>query len=66
MLVNNSKISDYILKKIIKHFVVGIDASKCAKLIDVNRNTINRYYNFFRDLIFEYQTQKFELVTWEI
>ena len=53
MLVNNSKISDYILKKIIKHFIVDIDASKCAKLIDVNRNTINRYYNFFRDLIFE-------------
>ena len=66
MLVTNSKISDYILKKIIKHFVVDIDASKCAKLIDVNRNTINRYYNFFRDLIFECQTQKFELVKWEI
>ena len=62
MLVRNSKISDYIIKKIIKHFVVDIEASKCSELINVNRNTINRYYNLFRSLIYEYQVAEFEKI----
>jgi transposase-like protein len=66
MLVKNSKISDYILRKIIRHFVVDVDASKSADLIGVNRNTINKYYKLFRELIYELQSTEFEKVRWEI
>lgn len=62
MLVRKSKISDYIIKKIIKHFVVDIEASKCSELINVNRNTINRYYDLFRSLIYQYQVIEFEKI----
>ena len=46
-----AKISKYKLKKIIKYFCADILASKTSKLIGINRNTINRYYNIFRVLI---------------
>jgi transposase-like protein len=66
MLVQNSKISDYKIKKIIKHFVVDVEASKCSELLEVNRNTINRYYNLFRKLIYEYQQHEFEKIKWSV
>lgn len=31
-----------------RHFCENITASKTAVLLGINRNTINRYYNFFR------------------
>ena len=64
MLVKNSKISDFKIKKIIKHFVVDVEASKCSELLNVNRNTVNRYYNLFRKLIYEYQQTEFEKIKW--
>jgi transposase len=45
-------LSEYKVKKIIKYFCEDIDASKTAKLLDINRNTINRYFNVFRLAIF--------------
>ena len=51
-----AKISKYKLKKIIKHFCLDILASKTAILTEINRNTINRYYNIFRKLIYIIQT----------
>lgn len=53
-----AKISYYKIKKIIKHFCVDIEASKTAELTGINRNTINRYYNIFRTLIYEKQTNE--------
>tara|TARA_B000000565_G_scaffold241763_1_gene206806 strand:- start:4176 stop:4364 length:189 start_codon:yes stop_codon:yes gene_type:complete len=41
-------LSDYKVKKIMKHFCEDITASKTAALLEINRNTINRYYNLFR------------------
>jgi len=49
------KISDYKIKKIIKCFCEDIPASKAAGLLDINRNTINRYYNLFREIIYKHQ-----------
>ena len=34
------------------YFCVDITASKSAVLLVINRNTINRYYNHFREKIF--------------
>ena len=52
-----AKISKYKLKKIIKYFCVDILASKTSELIGINRNTINRYYNIFRKIIYIQQTE---------
>ena len=45
-------LSDYKVKKIMMYFCVDITASKSAVLLGINRNTINRYYNLFREKIF--------------
>ena len=44
----NNGLSEYKIKKIMRHFCEDITASKTALLIDINRNTVNRYYNLFR------------------
>lgn len=54
----NSKLSDYKVKKIIQCFCIDIDATKTAKLLELNRNTINRWYSIFRQEIYEYQTNQ--------
>lgn len=43
--------SDHIVKKIIRCFCEDLPASKTASLLQINRNTINRYFNFFRESI---------------
>ncbi|MFN9915781.1 MAG: IS1595 family transposase, partial [Pirellulaceae bacterium] len=40
-----SRLSAHKVKKIIKCFCSDITASKTAILLDINRNTINVYYN---------------------
>ena len=47
-----NKLSDYQIKKIIRCFCEDIDATKTAAILDINRNTINRYFNLFRLAIF--------------
>ena len=47
----NKGLSDYKIKKIMKHFCEDITASKTSALLDINRNTINRYFNLFRQKI---------------
>lgn len=53
----NSKLSTYQLKKIIRHFCADIEASKTALLTGFNRNTINHWYNIFRQEIYRYQSE---------
>ena len=55
-----AKISDYQLKKIIRHFVVDITADQTSKLLGLNRNTVNRYSILFRIAIAQYQHDEFE------
>ncbi len=42
-------------QKILWHFIVDVTATKTSKLLNINRNTINRYYNIFRKIIYCYQ-----------
>ena len=51
--MKHSKISNYKIKKILKYFCEDLDASKTAKILEINRNTINRYFNIFREAILQ-------------
>ena len=47
-----NKLSEYKVKKIILCFCEDIDATKTSRLLGINRNTINKYFNQFRYVIF--------------
>jgi len=51
----NSKLSNYKVKKVISYFCVDINATKTALLLDLNRNTINYWFNTFRRSIYLHQ-----------
>lgn len=53
------KISGYRVGRILKHFVVDVEASKTAELLGFNRKTVDDYYNLFRKLIYVEQKQEF-------
>jgi len=48
-----SRLSKYKIKKIIQCFSEDITASSASKILKINRNTINNYYNEFRQKILE-------------
>jgi transposase-like protein len=54
-MIENTKLSRHKILKIVDCFCVDIEATKAAYLLRINRNTINRYYNLFRQLIFVHQ-----------
>jgi transposase-like protein len=56
----NSKLSRYIVVKIIECFCIDIDATKTALLLKLNRKTINRYFTAFRMLIYTHQVSQKE------
>jgi len=60
MMLTRAKISQYQIKKIIKCFSLDINASKTAKLLDINRNTINHWYMTFRKAIYVHQMKEFD------
>ena len=47
----NKGLSEHKIKKIMRYFCEDITASKTAILLGINRNTINRYFNLFREKI---------------
>ena len=55
-----SRLSRYKIKKIIKYFSEGITASSAAKILKLNRKTVNSYYNEFRRLILEHSLREQE------
>ncbi|MDR3155687.1 MAG: IS1595 family transposase [Holosporaceae bacterium] len=48
-----SRLSQYKIGRIILCFCEDITANSASKLLKINRNTINLYYNYFRELIFQ-------------
>ena len=57
-----ARFSTFRVKKIIKHFSVDLPASKTAVLLNINRNTINTYFNLFRRIIYEHQMNELKRV----
>jgi len=65
-MVKWAKISTYKLKKIIECFSLDLTATQTCKLLQINRNTINRYYNLFRQLILLNQMDEFRIFVGEV
>ena len=55
-----SRLSKYKIKKIIECFSEDITVSSAAKILKLNRKTINNYYNEFRRLILEHSLREQE------
>ncbi len=60
MHIKNSRISRFETKKILKCFSIDLTAMQTSKMTWFHRNTINRFYGLFRDIIYEHQVQLFE------
>src|SRR5271154_117856 len=54
----SSKISDYVVGKIVRCFCIDVEASKSALLLERNRKCINRYFLAFRRLIYAHQQKQ--------
>ena len=54
----SNRLSNYKIKKIIQYFCEDITANKTSKLLGINRNTINRYFNIFRICIYRAMDSK--------
>lgn len=52
-MLNNCKISQYKIKKILEYFVKDYTSTEAAKLAKLNRKTLDRYYNIFRKIILQ-------------
>ena len=46
--MKHQRLSSYKIKKIIRCFSTDLSATATASILDINRNTINRYFNIFR------------------
>ena len=49
--IKNAHISEQKFKEILKCFCIDLTAVQTAEITKINRNTINRYYNKFRERI---------------
>jgi len=61
--IQYGKISGYKVGKILKHFIVDVEADKTSLLLGLNRKTVDEYYNLFRKLIYVEQKREFQLLT---
>jgi transposase len=61
-----SKISKYKVKKILWFFSEDIPAVKTASLLRLNRKTIDRYYNIFREQIAQASLKEMEVISGEV
>jgi transposase-like protein len=55
-MIKYTKLSNYTIKKILRCFCTDLTAVQTSKLLDINRNTINRFYKIFREIIIELST----------
>lgn len=58
MSFNNKPISKYRKRKIIFSFCLDLTATQTALLLGINRNTINKYFNIFRQAVYDYQERE--------
>jgi len=62
MIVKSSKLSDFKIKKLVWCFCVDVEASKVSLIVNLNRNTVNRFYHLFRTLVCYHQLREFGIV----
>jgi hypothetical protein len=51
ILIKHSHLSNYSIRKIIGCFYSDLSATQTAEITGFNRNTINRFFNIFREFI---------------
>lgn len=61
-----SKLSNYKIKKILQCFASELTAAQTSKLLDLDRHTIDRYYQIFRERIVKYQEKNIGKLSGEI
>lgn len=61
---NNRPLSQYNDEKILWHFIIDVTATQTSELLSINRNTVNRYYNIFRNCIYQYQKKQVHTYHW--
>lgn len=62
--MNSNTLSTYKKKKIIQCFADGVTATEATHRLNLNRNTINKYYNKIRGIIVDYQNyEKLKLIS---
>jgi len=66
MTVKYAKLSNNKIKQILKYFCLELTAVQTAKMLGLNRNTIDRYYQIFRKKITEYQDNNLQKLSGEI
>ena len=54
------RLSRYKIKRIILYFTEGITATSVSKILHINRNTINAYYNGIREKILQHSLKERE------
>lgn len=64
--MKNKPLSNYKIKKIIECFSLELTATQAAKLLSINRNTINKYYHQIRTAIAYHQQQQIKHFEGEI
>ena len=57
-LIKRVKISRRKFSVIVRCFSTDITANSCAQIVKINRNTANRYYQYFRELILKDQEEE--------
>lgn len=57
-MIHKYKLSRYKIKRIIECFCLDLTATQVGHLLGLNRKTINRYFNIFREAIYQYQLDK--------
>ena len=63
----DAKIDNKITLKILRYFCMDFSATDTSKLLKIRRSTINSRYNYFRKVIFEYETSiENEVMNWII
>ncbi len=60
-LLFRSRISERKYREIVKYFVYDFSSTQIAELVDINRNTVNRYITLMRERIALFQEQTGEL-----
>ena len=63
---SNKPISKYYIKKIISCFCLDLTSTQTSRLLNLNRNTTNRYFNIFRKAIYRHQLSERELFVGEV
>ena len=56
-ILKRSKISERKFREIVKYFALDLEAKKTAEIINLNRKTVQSYYNKVRKAIANYQEQ---------